>query len=480
MDLATITAICSELASAVAGRKFGKIFQLSKFDMAVDLRLSDSRYLFLSIDPSDPRTYLIRRRLRDLEKASTNPTSFALLLRKHLSGAVLTAIEQVVGERVLIFAFTGSDDLGAATDHKFVAQLTGRSANLFLLDHASVIVAAARQTNGPGQRPGDVYGPPARAAGQAVPRTSDIPDRRESVSEYLDRLYTEKAAAKEFDRLATAARSKLDREIAKHKKLTEKLKGDLAAHGDAGKWKRYGDLLLANAATARRDRGTAYVVDYFDEAAPEIAIETDENDSITEAAEKFFRRYTKARNAQAEIANRLRDLETELERLRSDALKIDAAIAQNDERTLLEFAGAKARTEKKVPSAKRGDALPGVRRFTSSDGYEILVGKKAKDNDFLTFRVARSLDTWMHAADYPGSHVVVRNPHRGKEIPHRTLIEAAELAAFYSQGKSQPKAAVHYTQKKFVNKPRGAAPGLVSLSSFKTILVEPKVGVNGE
>ncbi|MCA1607996.1 MAG: NFACT RNA binding domain-containing protein, partial [Acidobacteria bacterium] len=116
----------------------------------------------------------------------------------------------------------------------------------------------------------------------------------------------------------------------------------------------------------------------------------------------------------------------------------------------------------------------GVRQFTSSDGFEILVGKKAKDNDYLTFRMAKSLDTWMHAADYPGSHVVVRNPNR-REIPQKTLLEAAQLAAFYSQARRHPKAAVHYTQKKFVNKPRGAAPGLVSLASFKTILVEPKV-----
>ena len=85
------------------------------------------------------------------------------------------------------------------------------------------------------------------------------------------------------------------------------------------------------------------------------------------------------------------------------------------------------------------------------------------------------IDTWMHAADYPGSHVVIRNPNR-RDVPQRTLVEAAQLAAFYSQGKTQPKAAVHYTQKKFVNKPRGAAPGLVSLATFKTILVEPIVG----
>jgi predicted ribosome quality control (RQC) complex YloA/Tae2 family protein len=79
----------------------------------------------------------------------------------------------------------------------------------------------------------------------------------------------------------------------------------------------------------------------------------------------------------------------------------------------------------------------------------------------------------MHAADYPGSHVVVRNPDR-REVPPGTLLEAAQLAAFYSQGKAQPKAAVHYTLKKFVNKPKGSAPGLVSLASFKTILVKPE------
>jgi predicted ribosome quality control (RQC) complex YloA/Tae2 family protein len=88
--------------------------------------------------------------------------------------------------------------------------------------------------------------------------------------------------------------------------------------------------------------------------------------------------------------------------------------------------------------------------------------------------VAGSLDSWLHAADYPGSHVIIRNPNR-KEIPQLTLLEAAQLAAFYSSGKTQPKAAVHYTQKKFVNKPKGAAPGLVRLASFKTILVEPAI-----
>ena len=154
---------------------------------------------------------------------------------------------------------------------------------------------------------------------------------------------------------------------------------------------------------------------------------------------------------------------------------LEDAIAAEEIERVYEISG----TQKKgAPRSEKAREEPsGTRSFVSSDGFEILVGKKDKDNDFLTFRMAKSLDTWMHAADYPGSHVVIRNPNR-REIPHRTLLEAAQLAAFYSKGKSQPKAAVHYTQKKFVNKPRGAAPGLVSLASFKTVLVEPKITVN--
>ena len=157
-----------------------------------------------------------------------------------------------------------------------------------------------------------------------------------------------------------------------------------------------------------------------------------------------------------------------------DKTELDRAITEEDRDFIREFLVTK-RQESKRPAKNKTSSVEGIARsFISSDGFEILVGKKAKDNDVLTFKIAKSLDTWMHAADYPGSHVVVRNPNR-KEIPHRTLIEAAELAAFYSQGKAQVKAAVHYTQKKFVNKPKGAAPGLVSLSSFRTLLVEPKV-----
>ena len=101
-----------------------------------------------------------------------------------------------------------------------------------------------------------------------------------------------------------------------------------------------------------------------------------------------------------------------------------------------------------------------------------MVGKTARINDQLTFKIAKPHDLWLHAADYPGSHVIVRNSSR-KEIPQRTIIEAAQLAAKFSQAGEDAKVNVHYAQRKFLSKPKGAAPGLVRMSSYRTLTVAP-------
>ena len=138
----------------------------------------------------------------------------------------------------------------------------------------------------------------------------------------------------------------------------------------------------------------------------------------------------------------------------------EAAIAAGDEQAVSDFLPEKKSEPIAAKQREKTDEFKGARRFSSSDGYEILDGKKAKDNDYLTSRMAKSFDLWLHAADYPGSHVVVRNPNR-KDIPVATLIEAAQLAAFYSDAREKPKAAVNYTAKKFVNKPKRSAPARI-------------------
>jgi len=275
--------------------------------------------------------------------------------------------------------------------------------------------------------------------------------------------------------LAAPARRKAVAELRRARKLLDNLRGDLDKHGDPEVWKKYGDLLLANIGTATRGDDSIRVVDYFSDNAPNIEIPGEARKPINEIAEEYFRKYTKARNGLRVIEERMLTAEKQALRAEAHIARIDAAIESGDEAFVNSLAGPPKKPKPPVSKKRKAEAtFKGARFFISSDGFEILVGKKAVDNDFLTFRIARSLETWLHAADYPGSHVIIRNPQK-KEVPDRTLIEAAELAAFYSDAREQTKAAVNYTQRKFVNKPKKAAPGLVSLSSHRTIMVKPQI-----
>ena len=126
------------------------------------------------------------------------------------------------------------------------------------------------------------------------------------------------------------------------------------------------------------------------------------------------------------------------------------------------------------PQAEGSETKSRRFRRIQMDGREILVGKGARENDELTFDIAGPEDFWFHVADYSGSHVVVRNPKKEKDLDETTLLKAAQMAAYFSQARNSSKVEVHYTKRKHVTKPRRAKPGLVKLIEFKSIKVEPK------
>ena len=491
MNEQLIEEVLEELRPALVGRPWGKVFQLSSNTLAVDFRTGDGRYLLLSADPARPRLHMVARTVRELERASLSPSPFVLFLRKALGGATLRGLTKDEGERVVRFKFSVPDAVGEEGEATLVAQLTGRSANLFLLDERGRVRIALRPTRGAGQTEGEVYAPPERSQTQP-PRDvettrkrggTDIPrEGSASLSEALDRYHLRQESERAFDTRAGAAAARLRQQIANLRKLRDNLRRDLEGHGDAEAHKRAGDLLLANIGTAVREGGRVRVTDFYAEDAPTIELEIDENRTLQEEAARRFARYTKAKRAAREIAERLEKIEPELEAFETKRAELEQIVAARDEGALAEFVGEKvdekkrdgrpgtSRRDKGSQKAEKGRAL---RRYRSSDGYEVIVGRGARENDELTFRVARSYGTWMHAADYPGSHVVVRARGKDDTIPHRTLVEAARLAAHFSQARKDAKVAVNYTQRKFVSKPRGAAPGLVYLSSFRTLLVEP-------
>jgi predicted ribosome quality control (RQC) complex YloA/Tae2 family protein len=479
LDDQTIRAVVEEVAPVLTGRVMGKVFQIARASLAIDFRTNDGSYLFLSVEPTPgPRTYIIKRSVRELEKQSLPPSHFALALRKHLSGATLLSLTKDEEDRIMRFSFAARDALDKVQKRVLVAQLTGRAANLFLLDEDNHIIDTLRPPRGPGQQVGERYqAPPAPSS---IKRLRPVFERGsfDTLSEAADDYYRRLEATRAFDIRAAAARAPLRRAINQRSKLRQHLLNDMAAHGDAEEHRRIADLLLANTGTAERRGRNVAITDYYAEGAPRIELEIDENSTLQEAAAQLYARYAKARRAAKEITRRLTELDGELERLNAQLFEIERIIAERDEAALEALEDEKKEITRR-PEARRkaSESVPGTRRYLSSDGYEILVGRGARDNDHLTFRVARPHDLWLHAADYPGSHVVVRNPKRGLDIPHRTIIEAAQLAAHYSQARRDAKVDIHYTQRKFLSKPKGAAPGLVRISSFRTITVEPGLSV---
>ncbi len=479
MDDQTITAIVAEIAPALVGRAVGRIFQLSRVSVAIDFRPHDGRYLFVSVEPARPRIHLIERRARELEKQSLTHSPFSLVLQKQLGGATLTSLVKDESDRVVRLTVAAADEIGNPFTRTLVAQLTGKAANLLLLDERGYVIDALRQPRGEGQEIGDRYQPPAQPPAKPAP-TAPAFERGNfaTLSEAADNHYRGLEEERRFDARAAAARARLRKEVAQREKLRQRLKGDLESHGSADEHKRIGDLLLANIANATREGNKVSLTDYYAEGAPLVTLEVDENSTLQEEAARRFGLYAKARRASVEIAQRLAVLENELEALKARQSELEDTIGARDDAALGGFSGGAKEEETRGAKGRRkpADNVPGARRYRSSDGYEILVGRAARDNDHLTFRVARPHDLWLHAADYPGSHVIVRNPTRA-DIPHRTIIEAAQLAALFSQARRDAKVDVYYTPRKFLSKPKGAAPGLVRMSSFRSITAEPREGV---
>ena len=474
MQQQLIQSIVEEVRQEAVGNFFGKIFQLGPLSLAIDLGLR-GRYLYLSAEPASPRFYLIQRKVKELERASTPLSHFGQLLKSQLSGSRLLDIRKDHDERIVRMNFRVEDELGRVHFRRLVVQLTGRAANIFVLNELNVIVAAVRAPKGPGQHPGEKHLPPPKNTRSDREATVLI-QSSDSPSAAADGYFKSLDASRRFDELVTSTRGRLKQAKEQKVKLRNNLRNDLAGHGEPESHKRAGDLLLANLATAERSGNIVRVADFYADGAPTIEIPIDENETIQDAAAKRFRQYTKAKRATEEIAQRLQQLELEIASINEMQRRLEAIAVARDEVAINQFTDTK-REVSHTQKTRRAETIPGVRRYISSDGYEILVGRTSRDNDHLTFRIARPNDLWLHTGDYPGSHVVVRNPNR-TEIPQRTVIEAAQLAGRFSQASEDSKVVVHYTQRKFLSKPKGAAPGLVRLSSFRSLTVEPKEAVN--
>ena len=246
---------------------------------------------------------------------------------------------------------------------------------------------------------------------------------------------------------------------------------ELAGSERMEEYRVMGEVINAHLYELKKGMTEARLPNWYDPKGGDITIPLDGMLTPSQNAQRYFKKYQKARSAREMAAEQRTKTLAELDFLEGMLLDVDKCVGESELeeiRSELVTAGYMKRNTNR----RQQRALPKSKpyRYESSDGIEILVGKNAAQNDRLTLGASQE-EMWLHAKDMPGSHVIIR---REGEIPPSTLKEAALLAAWYSRGQRSSSVPVDYTRRKYVKKPSGAPAGKVIYTHHQTAYMTPE------
>ncbi len=240
------------------------------------------------------------------------------------------------------------------------------------------------------------------------------------------------------------------------------------------KYRIYGDLLTAN--IYRMEEGMKEIeAENFYEPGSKVKIALDASLSPAKNAQRWYKKYNKAKNALIETAKQLKTARADLEYIESTLAMAENAEEVSDITAIRNELAEQGYIQRKTRgNKKKKDAASKPMHFVSSDGFDIYVGRNNTQNDYLTLRYANTSDWWFHTKDIHGSHTVIKLG-LDKEVPRRTILEAAQLAAYYSKARESAQVPVDYTLIRNVHKPNGAKPGMVIYDGYNTVYVKPSL-----
>ncbi len=563
-DAYFLTAVLGEVRERCMGARVDKIHQPSRDTLILHLRCRDSREkLLFAANPTAPRLHLTA----SSPENPAEPPMFCMLLRKHLLGARLTEISQPSMERMAVFTFDCTDEMGFPVQKKLVAELMGRTCNLYLISPEGRIIDCLRrigldESAKRAALPGLNYQEPEPVTKQnpadqeaflpmlTNPGADLLADRLMDTFGGLSPLVCREAALYAagdtdaridgLDAAAAADRLKLffgehlahpapyyyalpdgtpkqfafcpirqygncqeaasfgglldmyytvrDRKDAMRQKsqavrktvqnlctrLTRKLaiqEKELAATYDRERLRQLGHIVTANIHRIVKGQTTVQCEDFYDETMALIEIPISPILSPQQNAAKFYKDYARMKNAEKELTRQIEIGEQELHYLKSVLEELNRAQTDAEleeiKRELQEVGYLRAESGRK--RAKQAKLSP--MRFESTDGYPIYVGRNNRQNEELTFRLARKDDIWCHASKVHGAHVIISCG--GTKPPDDTVTQAAQLAAFYSETTGGQNIAVDVTPVRQVKKIPGGKPGMVIYHSYKTVIVNP-------
>ena len=541
-----------------------KIHQPARDTVILHLKHRDGRAkLLFAANPAAPRLHLTSASPEN----PAEPPMFCMLLRKHLSGGRLVKAEQLPMERCAMFTFSCIDEMGDQVEKKLVAELMGRTCNLYLLSPEGRIIDCLRrigldESAKRAALPGLMYQYPekitkqdpllvenyvnllaengadilsdrlmdslgglsplicreaalfaagdtdARLTGVGIPAVAEklalffgenlnhpvpcytagsdgvpkqfafCPIRQygayaeaESFSGLLDMYYTVRDRKDAIRQKGQGLRKTVQNLCAR---LTKKLaiqEKELAATFERERLRQLGDIVTANIHRIQKGQTVLQAEDFYDEEMKVIDIPISPILSPQQNAAKFYKDYTRMKNAEKELTRQIAIGEEELSYLRSVLDELNRAGSEQElEEIRAELsAGGYVKAESGKKRMKQSKSAP--MRFESTDGFPIYVGRNNRQNDELTFKMARKDDIWLHASKVHGSHVIIACA--GRPVPDDTVTQAAQLAAYYAESTGGQNIAVDVTPVKQVKKTPNGKPGMVIYHSYRTVIVNP-------
>lgn len=293
----------------------------------------------------------------------------------------------------------------------------------------------------------------------------------------LNNYYSEQLIEENFNQLYQQLRQKLKNNLKKLTVKANKYKDKLADSANSEIYKQQADLLMANLQEWLVGMSSIVLKDFITEEPIKIDLAPDKN--IIQNAQLLYKKHQKLKRAKDAVKPLLDEVEEEidyLENIETNLTQLDAKDAEDFE-TLLEIKSElinqKYLTDNQYrPSNSNQESQP--RNYQTPSGYQVLVGRNNRQNDLLISKIATDYDIWFHAQEIPGSHVLLRL--NAGDIPEQIDLEyTANLTAYYSQARDSEQVPVVYTKPKFVYKPKGAKPGMVTYTKQTVIWGKPLV-----
>jgi predicted ribosome quality control (RQC) complex YloA/Tae2 family protein len=401
---------------------------------------------------------------------SEKPLRFAQFLSSKIVNGWITEAAQIGDNRIvrLIVKRTINTDDGKDTQetavYKLYIRLWSNAANFIVTDENGVVLDAMRRLPKRGEITGGIYTPEKIEAKTDKPvREFDIRalPGEGSFNKKVDEFYAAQGGTLSLEALREQARKTCEGSMGRISAALDRLREKEASFADSHRLKTYGDIILSNIANIKSD--DKWLETEYEGENIRIELEPRSNPSVQ--AQKYYEQYRKAKNGLADVHREIESGERELKEVTE---KLERLLGETNPLILAKLlkTGVSA---PKAASGKKEKARPGL-TFKRGD-WLIIVGRDASENDELLRRHVKGNDMWLHARDYHGSYVFIKQ-RAGKSVPLEILLDAGNLAIFYSKGRNNGQGDLFYTQVKYLRRAKNAPKGLVIPTQEKNLHVK--------